>query len=137
PTGDELVPPGAAMRPGLVYDSNATILADAVRELGGEPLPFGIVHDDAAALTGLLRLALACDLVLLSGGTSKGAGDISYRVVAELGEPGIVAHGVALKPGKPLCLAAIRVRSRQWAVGSEQALPAADFLPPTVRTVPV
>jgi putative molybdopterin biosynthesis protein len=44
--------------------------------------------------------------VLLSGGTSKGAGDVSYRVVAELADPGIVAHGVALKPGKPICLAA-------------------------------
>jgi putative molybdopterin biosynthesis protein len=45
-------------------------------------------------------------VVLLSGGTSKGAGDVSYRVVAELTDPGIVAHGVALKPGKPICLAA-------------------------------
>jgi putative molybdopterin biosynthesis protein len=48
--------------------------------------------------------------VLLSGGTSKGAGDLSYRIVAELRDPGIVAHGVALKPGKPICLAATRGR---------------------------
>ena len=54
-----------------------------------------------------LREAIAtADAVLLSGGTSKGAGDVSYRVVAELTDPGIVAHGVALKPGKPICLAA-------------------------------
>ena len=46
--------------------------------------------------------------MLLSGGTSKGAGDLSYRAVGELSEPGIVAHGVALKPGKPICLAAER-----------------------------
>src|SRR5205823_12333844 len=46
-------------------------------------------------------------VVLLSGGTSKGAGDLSYRVVGELGPPGVVAHGVALKPGKPLCLAVV------------------------------
>jgi putative molybdopterin biosynthesis protein len=108
-TGDEIIPPGAPMRPGLVYDSNATILADAVREHGGEPVPLGIVPDDRAALEQALRRALACDMVLLSGGTSKGAGDLSYRVVAALGPPGIVAHGVALKPGKPLCLAALRV----------------------------
>jgi putative molybdopterin biosynthesis protein len=107
-TGDELLPPGAEMRPGLVFDSNATILADSVRELGGEPVPFGIVPDDAAALERVLRQALACDLVLLSGGTSKGAGDLSYRVVGNLGPPGIVAHGVALKPGKPLCLAVVK-----------------------------
>ena len=54
-----------------------------------------------------MREALeVADVVLLSGGTSKGAGDVSYRVVAELTDPGIVAHGVALKPGKPICLAA-------------------------------
>jgi len=63
--------------------------------------------DDIDALRAKVREALAiADVVLLSGGTSKGAGDVSYRVVAELSDPGIVAHGVALKPGKPICLAA-------------------------------
>jgi putative molybdopterin biosynthesis protein len=112
-TGDELIPAGASMRPGLVYDSNAIILADAVRELGGEPVPFGIVPDDRAALETVLHQALACDLILLSGGTSKGAGDLSYRVVGDLGKPGIIAHGVALKPGKPLCLASIAQAGRR------------------------
>ncbi len=107
-TGNELIAPGQPLRPGLVFDSNATILADAVRELGGAPVPLGIVADDRAALRDRLHAALAHDVVLLSGGTSKGEGDLSYRVVAELGPPGIVAHGVALKPGKPLCLAATR-----------------------------
>jgi putative molybdopterin biosynthesis protein len=80
-----------------------------VRELGGEAVAMGIVADDVEELRKKLHDALAaCDLVLLSGGTSKGAGDLSYRVVSELDEPGIVAHGVALKPGKPICLAAHR-----------------------------
>lgn len=106
-TGDELLAPGQAMRPGRVFDSNARILADAVRELGGEPTALGIVPDDEALLRARLTDALAShDAVLLSGGTSKGAGDVSYRVVRELRDPGVVAHGVALKPGKPLCLAA-------------------------------
>ena len=106
-TGDEIIAPGDPMRPARVYDSNAQVLADAVREAGGEPARLGIVGDDAAALRDRLRQALECaDIVLLSGGTSKGAGDVSYRVVAELSDPGIVAHGVALKPGKPICLAA-------------------------------
>jgi putative molybdopterin biosynthesis protein len=107
-TGDELIAPGAPLGAGMVYDSNAVILADAVRELGGVPVSFGIVRDDRAVLGRVLRETLACDTVLLSGGTSKGAGDVSYRAVAELGPPGIIAHGVALKPGKPLCLAAVR-----------------------------
>ena len=106
-TGDEIIAPGEPMQPAKVYDSNAQVLADAVRELGGEPLRLGITHDDVAALRERLRHALEfADIVLLSGGTSKGAGDVSYRVVAELDDPGIVAHGVALKPGKPICLAA-------------------------------
>src|SRR5207237_8287678 len=96
-TGDELIPPGGAMRSGLVFDSNATVLADAVRELGGQPVSFGIVSDDRTALDRRLREALTCDVVLLSGGTSKGPGDLSYRVLADLGPPGIIAHGVALK----------------------------------------
>jgi putative molybdopterin biosynthesis protein len=112
-TGDEIIPPGAAMRPGLVYDSNAAVLADAVRELGGEPVPLGIVGDNAELLERALRQGLAYDLVLLSGGTSKGPGDLSYRVVASLGPPGILVHGVALKPGKPLCLAAITVKEER------------------------
>jgi putative molybdopterin biosynthesis protein len=107
-TGDELIAPGTPMRAGMVYDSNAVILADAVRELGGEPVHCGIVRDDLTELVRVLRETLSCDVVVLSGGTSKGAGDVSYRAVAELGPPGVVAHGVALKPGKPLCLAAVR-----------------------------
>jgi putative molybdopterin biosynthesis protein len=106
-TGDELIAPGTPMQPGLVHDSNGTVLADAVRELGCEPVPFGIVPDNQPQLVETLRRALVLDAILLSGGTSKGAGDLSYRAVAELGAPGIVAHGVALKPGKPLCLAVV------------------------------
>jgi len=105
-TGDEIVQPGEAMRPGLVYDSNGRILADAVAELGGDPWFLGAFRDDEAALRGALAEALeGADVVLLSGGTSKGEGDLNALVVGEL-EPGIVVHGVALKPGKPICLAA-------------------------------
>jgi putative molybdopterin biosynthesis protein len=105
-TGDEIVQPGEPMRPGLVFDSNGRILADAVAELGGEPVFHGAFRDDEDALRAALDAALAdSDLVLLSGGTSKGEGDLNARVVADLA-PGIVVHGVALKPGKPICLAA-------------------------------
>jgi putative molybdopterin biosynthesis protein len=105
-TGDELVPLGESLRPGGVYDSNGAIIAAAIAEAGGEPVPFGAIPDDAANLEQVARRAFAeCDMVVLSGGTSKGAGDLSYRVVSQLGKPGIVVHGVTLKPGKPLCLA--------------------------------
>jgi putative molybdopterin biosynthesis protein len=107
-TGDELIEPGRPLPPAGVYDSNRAILAAAIVEAGGEPVPFGAFPDDERALELAMRKALdACDIVVLSGGTSKGAGDLSHRIVSRLGEPGILVHGVALKPGKPLCLAAI------------------------------
>jgi putative molybdopterin biosynthesis protein len=107
-TGDELVEPGKPLPPAGVYDSNGAILAAAITEAGGDPVPFGAFPDDELALELAMRAALeACDMVVLSGGTSKGAGDLSHRIVSRLGKPGILVHGVALKPGKPLCLAVI------------------------------
>jgi putative molybdopterin biosynthesis protein len=109
-TGDEIVQPGETMRAGLVFDSNGRILADAVREIGGDPVFMGAFRDDEAALRTALDRALGdSDLVLLSGGTSKGEGDLNAIVVGEL-EPGILVHGVALKPGTPICLAAAGVK---------------------------
>ena len=105
-TGDEIVAPGQPIRPGAVYDSNAAILAAAVEEAGGCATPLGIGPDDEMVLSQLVRDGLAtCDMVVLSGGTSKGAGDLCYRAISSFNDPGIVVHGVALKPGKPLCLA--------------------------------
>lgn len=104
-TGNEIVAPGAPLPTGAVYDSNAAIIGAAVEELGGEPVRLGVIPDDEALLSAALAFGLECDAVVFSGGTSKGEGDLSYRVVAALGDPGVVAHGVALKPGKPVCLA--------------------------------
>ncbi len=105
-TGDELVTPGAPLRPAAIYDSNGAIVSAAVQEAGGLPENFGAYPDDETALGTAMREALRDhDMLILSGGTSKGAGDLSHRIVSSLGAPGILVHGVALKPGKPLCLA--------------------------------
>lgn len=106
-TGDELIAPGEAMTVGKVYDSNAVILMDALREIGCEPCYFGIVPDVFEELEKTVRKALALDFILLTGGTSKGTGDLNYEVMEAIGQPGILVHGVALKPGKPLCLASV------------------------------
>jgi len=104
-TGDELVEPGKALTPASVYDSNGAIIAAAVTEAGGEPHFMGAFPDNEMQLEKAVREALATnDMVVLSGGTSKGAGDLSYGILSRLGKPGILVHGVALKPGKPLCL---------------------------------
>ena len=104
-TGNEIVAPGNPLPSGAVYDSNAAIIGAAVEELGGEPVHLGVIPDDEEALASALARGLQSDVVVFSGGTSKGAGDLSYRVVHGLRKPGVVAHGVALKPGKPICLA--------------------------------
>ena len=105
-TGDELVQPGAALRPAAIYDTNGAIVTAAIAENGGDAMFLGAVADDEDALEAAMRAALAIsDVLVLSGGTSKGAGDVSHRIIGRLGKPGIIAHGVALKPGKPLCLA--------------------------------
>jgi putative molybdopterin biosynthesis protein len=107
-TGDELVEPGKPLRPGSVYDSNGATIAAAVTEAGGEPIAMGAYPDDAVLLEAAVRKAMtSCDMVVLSGGTSKGAGDLSHAIVSRLGKPGILVHGVALKPGKPLCLGVV------------------------------
>jgi molybdenum cofactor synthesis domain-containing protein len=105
-TGDELVQPGLPLRPAAIYDTNGAIVTAAIRENGGEPVFVGAIPDVERELESVMRKALdSCDMLVLSGGTSKGTGDVSHRIIARLGKPGIVAHGVALKPGKPLCLA--------------------------------
>jgi molybdenum cofactor synthesis domain-containing protein len=105
-TGDELVQPGQPLRTAAIYDTNGAIVAAAVSENGGDANFLGAIADDEEKLEAAMRKALATsDMLVLSGGTSKGAGDVSHRIIARLGQPGIVAHGVALKPGKPLCLA--------------------------------
>ena len=106
-TGDEVVPPDtAALRPGQVRDATAVALAGLVTEAGGEPVPGGIVPDDAAALESAVRAALASsDLIVISAGSSVGARDETAGVVRGLGPPGIWCHGLAIRPGKPTLLA--------------------------------
>src|SRR4051794_41098211 len=105
-TGDELVQPGQPLRPAAIYDTNGAIVTAAITENGGEAKFLGAIPDDEAQLESAMRKALeASDMLVLSGGTSKGAGDLSHRIIGRLGKPGIIAHGIALKPGKPLCLA--------------------------------
>jgi putative molybdopterin biosynthesis protein len=105
-TGDELVQPGEVLAPAAIYDTNGAIVTAAIDENGGDAVFLGAIPDDEARLEAAMRRALAdADMLVLSGGTSKGAGDLSHRIIGRLGQPGIVAHGIALKPGKPLCLA--------------------------------
>ncbi|MGH8891799.1 MAG: molybdopterin molybdotransferase MoeA [Actinomycetes bacterium] len=106
-TGDEVVPPDRAdLAPGQVRDATASALAGLVTGAGGETVPFGVVPDDAELLERVLREALdRCDVVVVSAGSSVGARDVTADVVSALGPPGVVCHGLAIRPGKPTLLA--------------------------------
>ncbi|MDR7418524.1 MAG: molybdopterin molybdotransferase MoeA [Armatimonadota bacterium] len=106
-TGDEVVAPSSALAPGQVRDMNSAALAGAVRDAGGDPVLLGIVRDDQRAVEAALRRACAVhDVVLVSGGSSVGERDVVSEAIAALGPPGIIVHGIAVRPGKPTVLAA-------------------------------
>src|SRR5690606_3822551 len=99
-TGVELVPPEAEPGPGQIRDMNAVALAALVEQGGGRVRPMGIVADDREALRDVIARGLACDMVVLSGGSSVGEEDWTARIVEEMGPPGVIVHGVRLAPGK-------------------------------------
>ncbi|MEM1597381.1 MAG: molybdopterin biosynthesis protein [Pyrobaculum sp.] len=105
-TGDELAPPGEPLGLGKLYDVNTYSLAAAVKEAGGVPVVLGIVRDEPAEYREAIVKALgAADVVLISGGTSAGVADLTYRVLGELGE--VLFHGVMVRPGKPTLAAVV------------------------------
>ncbi|MBC5799794.1 MAG: molybdopterin molybdotransferase MoeA [Candidatus Eremiobacteraeota bacterium] len=106
-TGDELVAPDRAPGPGQVRDSNRYALAGALAALGAKPVHLPHAADTREALRAAVHDGLdACDGLVLTGGSSVGDRDLVPRVVAELATPGIVVHGLRVKPGKPTLLAA-------------------------------
>jgi molybdopterin molybdotransferase len=107
-SGDEIVPITEKPAPGQVRDSNAHLAAAQVAEWGGIPAISGIVPDDFEALTGALAAALKdADLILISGGSSVGARDLTLEAIKALPGAAVLAHGVAIRPGKPTILAAV------------------------------
>jgi molybdopterin molybdotransferase len=105
-TGDEVVPPEAEPGPGQVRDVNSYSVAGQIAEAGGVPLRRGIAPDNFAALKTAAESALAeADALVLSAGSSVSVRDMTGDVIAGLGQPGVLVHGVAVKPGKPTILA--------------------------------
>ncbi len=105
-TGDEVVPVNRRPKPGQIRDANGFSISALVRAAGAIPIPFDIVPDDA----GMLRAAVAdalekADVVVLSGGSSVGMRDLIVEVVGALPGAEVLAHGVAIRPGKPALLA--------------------------------
>lgn len=103
PTGDELVPPGQALRSGDIVEFNSLVLAGLARQWGAEATRWSIVPDDLAQIRAAVAEALAShDLVLINAGSSAGAEDYTSTVISELGQ--LLVHGIAIRPGHPAAL---------------------------------
>ena len=106
-TGAELIPPGQELSPGQIYDINSYTIAAGVQDCGAHARSYGILPDERERMAETLeRMADECDMILVSGSTSAGAGDMIYRVLEDIGE--LIFHGVNLKPGKPTIFGMIR-----------------------------
>jgi molybdopterin molybdotransferase len=107
-TGDELVPVEATPRPGQIRDVNSHTLAGLLASAGLQAVRYGLVHDDTDAIAAALARGLEDnDAVLVSGGSSVGVRDLTIAAIGRLPDSEVLAHGVAVSPGKPTILARV------------------------------
>lgn len=107
-TGNELAPEGTKPAENQIYDSNRTMFAAMCSEFGAEPVDLGIAKDNLEEIADKIKLGLnTADVILTTGGTSVGGFDLVPDAVNKVGKPGVVVHGVALRPGMPTALAAL------------------------------
>lgn len=95
--------PGSELYAGKIYDANSYAIAASVEECGAKPIVYGIVKDDERAMSDAIDSALQeCNMVLTSGSTSAGVGDVMYKIIDEKGKT--LLHGISIKPGKPVVI---------------------------------
>ncbi len=108
-SGDEVVPPESKPGPGQVRDINSYTLQALIRRAGGHPVLSGIIRDDPAAFQESAEQALAAsDILLFTAGSSVSVRDLTARTIDALGAPGVLVHGVSIRPGKPTILGVCR-----------------------------
>ncbi len=108
PTGDEVIPPTETPQPGQIRDINSYSLAGLVHNAGSIPIPFDLVPDIHAALQESLAEALKqSNVVLISGGSSVGTRDVTLDVIEAYQGARVLAHGVSIRPGKPVIVAVV------------------------------
>jgi molybdopterin molybdotransferase len=105
-SGDEVIPPDQIPSIGQVRDINSYGLGALVRKSGGEPAYYGIVPDQIADLEKALFKAFGeCDAVIITAGSSASTRDLTAEAIQKLGKPGVLVHGINIRPGKPTILA--------------------------------
>ncbi len=111
-TGEEVVKPEKDLERGELYDINGPAVCDAVESAGGRSNYCGIVGDNIPDVKSNIRDALSQnDIVITSGGSSAGSKDLIPKAIDELGDPGVIIHGLAQKPGKPTLMAMVKGKS--------------------------
>lgn len=104
-TGDEIVPPTVEPSPGQIPDINTYSLGSYIESIGAVPVLLGISRDNYMdTRSGVEKGLSVADIVVISGGSSVGARDVVVKVISDLGPPGVLVHGVAIKPGKPVII---------------------------------
>jgi molybdopterin molybdotransferase len=106
-TGNELVEVGSRRQDDQIFDVNRHVVSALCRELGAEPLDLGISEDDVAEIMEKLKAGLAADAIITTGGTSVGVADLVPEAVNRTGKPGVIVHGVAMRPAMPTALAVV------------------------------
>jgi molybdopterin molybdotransferase len=104
--GDEIIHPSRKTHLGQVRDVNSYSLSALVKESGGKPILYGIVPDNLEAMKAIAARALTeCDAIIITAGSSASTRDMTAEAIAALGTPGVLVHGVNVRPGKPTILA--------------------------------
>lgn len=104
-TGDEVIEPDQHPRPGQVRDINSYTLGALVEKSGGVAVRYGIFGDQFQVLKDAAAKALTeCDVVIITAGSSASTRDMTAEVIRQLGEPGVLVHGINTRPGKPTIL---------------------------------
>ncbi len=107
-TGNELVEAGEKLRQDQIYETNRIMLASLCHELGAEPIDLGIAKDDIDEIKQKLKHGLKkADVAVTTGGTSVGVSDLVPTAINELGKPGVIVHGIAMRPAMPTALAVV------------------------------
>jgi molybdopterin molybdotransferase len=107
-TGNELVEVGEKPREDQIYETNRVLLVSLCHQLGAEPIDLGIAKDNIKEISEKLKHGLEeADAIITTGGTSVGASDLVPTAINRLGEPGILVHGVAMRPAMPTALAIV------------------------------
>jgi molybdopterin molybdotransferase len=125
-TGNEIVPADTVPAPGQIRDSNSYNLEGLITQMGGVPVKMGIVPDDYSRLRRTLEKALHdCRMILMTGGSSVGTADLTAKVINDVGRPGVLVHGVSIKPGKPLIIGMVGTPERHVPIFGLPGHPAA------------